>query len=55
MTIEQLIATLKTVKGQKRQVVVAIDEEWNAFGELDMNMDEENNRLVIYPVNTFIE
>jgi len=54
MKVEKVISVLKQLKNENAtDVVVAVDEEWNAWGEVEIEVDMETKKIVIYPINTF--
>jgi len=53
MNIDKLILNLENFKNNGvKEVMVGTDEEWNLIGELEMELNgEDEETLIIYPVN----
>jgi len=49
MQVQELIKQLKTIKGQKKQIRVASDEEWNSiFDKFMIQENGDNGEFVIF-------
>lgn len=55
MKIEKLIAQLKSLEGQYKDVYIATDAEWNSFGDVEVTIESDSNTIILFPPETFIE